>query len=145
MFGLSKRERTEKELREIQTWIVGRSMVIATTLGGETTQTGESAFNGTDKQFAIAIEACCFFLHALSRIAWRPQGERCEQCAQDNARVLGQHAFVPQAQDPLCTRCGSPMRVRMGKYGSFWGCSRYPACKHTRNISQGRPGPRDAA
>ncbi len=70
---------------------------------------------------------------------------RCEQCAQDNARVLGQHAFVPQAQDPLCTRCGSPMRLRMGKYGSFWGCSRCPACKHTRNISQGRPGPRDAA
>ena len=35
---------------------------------------------------------------------------------------------------PSCPRCGSSMRRRSGKYGSFWGCSRYPSCKGTRNI-----------
>lgn len=33
-----------------------------------------------------------------------------------------------------CPRCGSPMRRRSGRYGQFWGCSRYPGCKGTRKI-----------
>jgi hypothetical protein len=33
---------------------------------------------------------------------------------------------------PTCPRCGSPMRRRSGRYGQFWGCSRYPGCKGTR-------------
>lgn len=33
---------------------------------------------------------------------------------------------------PTCPRCGSPMRLRSGRYGQFWGCSRYPGCKGTR-------------
>jgi len=35
---------------------------------------------------------------------------------------------------PNCPRCGSSMRRRSGRYGRFWGCSRYPRCKGTRNI-----------
>lgn len=34
---------------------------------------------------------------------------------------------------PSCPRCGSKMRRRSGRYGQFWGCSRYPNCKGTRN------------
>lgn len=35
---------------------------------------------------------------------------------------------------PTCPRCGSPMWRRSGRYGQFWGCSRYPGCKGTRKI-----------
>lgn len=35
---------------------------------------------------------------------------------------------------PACPRCGSQMRRRSGRYGTFWGCSRYPRCKGTRRI-----------
>lgn len=31
----------------------------------------------------------------------------------------------------LCAKCQSPMVRRKGKYGMFWGCSAYPACRHT--------------
>lgn len=37
------------------------------------------------------------------------------------------------AGTPSCPRCGSTMRRRSGRYGQFWGCSRYPRCKGTRN------------
>ena len=30
-----------------------------------------------------------------------------------------------------CPKCGSGMTRRSGKYGSFYGCSRYPGCKGT--------------
>lgn len=32
-----------------------------------------------------------------------------------------------------CPKCGSAMRRRSGQYGQFWGCSRYPKCRGTRN------------
>jgi hypothetical protein len=38
---------------------------------------------------------------------------------------------TPAVQTPMCPGCGSPMRKRSGKFGSFWGCSRYPDCKRT--------------
>lgn len=35
---------------------------------------------------------------------------------------------------PSCPQCGSVMRRRSGRKGAFWGCSRYPSCRGTRNI-----------
>ena len=34
---------------------------------------------------------------------------------------------------PVCIKCGTPMRLINGKRGPFWGCSRYPECRSTRN------------
>lgn len=33
-----------------------------------------------------------------------------------------------------CPRCGQFMKKRNGRYGEFWGCSGYPACRYTENI-----------
>lgn len=33
-----------------------------------------------------------------------------------------------------CPRCDSPMVVRHGRYGYFYGCKQYPYCRGTRNI-----------
>lgn len=37
-----------------------------------------------------------------------------------------------------CEKCGSPMKVRTGKYGPFLACSAYPKCKNIKNIQ--KPG-----
>jgi four helix bundle suffix protein len=42
---------------------------------------------------------------------------------------------------PICPRCGQPMRKRTARNGphagqAFWGCSAYPKCKATREISE---------
>jgi archaellin len=29
----------------------------------------------------------------------------------------------------ICPRCGAPLVLRNGKYGEFWGCSKFPKCK----------------
>lgn len=34
----------------------------------------------------------------------------------------------------ICPRCGQVMKRRNGKFGEFWGCSGYPACRHTENL-----------
>jgi hypothetical protein len=63
MFGLSKRERAERGVREIQTWVVGQSLVQAASFDAQ-------------YQMAVAVEACAFFLHAVSRFSFRPHGEK---------------------------------------------------------------------
>lgn len=35
----------------------------------------------------------------------------------------------------LCPRCSSKMIVRTGRYGRFYGCSRFPYCRGTRQFS----------
>jgi len=34
-----------------------------------------------------------------------------------------------------CAKCGAPMHKRKGPRGEFYGCSKYPECKHIENIS----------
>lgn len=32
-----------------------------------------------------------------------------------------------------CPRCGSPLKLRSGRFGQFWGCTSYPDCKYTKD------------
>lgn len=41
----------------------------------------------------------------------------------------------------VCDKCGSPMKVRTGKYGPFLACSAYPKCKNIKNIAAAGDGP----
>ena len=36
--------------------------------------------------------------------------------------------------DEKCETCGSPMVIRLSKFGKFLACSRFPECKYTKNI-----------
>lgn len=40
---------------------------------------------------------------------------------------------------PCCGDCGAPTRYRAGKWGEFYGCTTYPACRWTQNIKWERP------
>ena len=37
-----------------------------------------------------------------------------------------------------CIKCGSPMVLRNGPSGQFYGCSRYPLCKSTMSCKAGK-------
>jgi DNA topoisomerase-1 len=64
--------------------------------------------------------------------------------------ILGPHIFPPKAEggDPRqCPNCGEgrlSLKVS-GKYGAFIGCSRYPDCRFTRQLSQPADGSAEAA
>ena len=51
--------------------------------------------------------------------------------------IESQAAKVAQ-QD--CSKCGSPMIVKRGKFGEFLACSKYPDCKNTLSINSGHNG-----
>jgi DNA topoisomerase I len=64
--------------------------------------------------------------------------------------LLGPHIFPLRADggDPRqCPNCGEgrlSLKVS-GKYGAFIGCSRYPDCRYTRQLSQPADGPPEAS
>ena len=51
-------------------------------------------------------------------------------------------AAIPDSSiEPNCPKCGMPLVKRMAKKGphagrEFWGCSGFPACRHTSAINQ---------
>jgi DNA topoisomerase I len=54
--------------------------------------------------------------------------------------ILGPHIFPPAADgsDPRkCPNCGNGrLGLKLGRFGSFVGCSNYPECRYTRQIGQ---------
>jgi superfamily I DNA and/or RNA helicase len=60
-------------------------------------------------------------------------GKVCADCKKTRKRE--QITAKPKAEpdeNVKCPRCNSPMFHRKGRYGSFYGCSRYPRCRGTR-------------
>src|SRR5215467_11562251 len=85
------------------------------------------------------------FMHAVGDIKDLRVGDVLEALNE----LLGPHIFPPKAEggDPrLCPNCGEgrlSLKIS-GKYGAFIGCSRYPDCRYTRQLSQPE-GPAEAS
>lgn len=58
--------------------------------------------------------------------------------------VLAPHLFPPKSDgtDPRqCPNCGTgKIGLKLGRFGGFIGCSNYPECKYTRQLSAGPDG-----
>src|SRR6185312_15576280 len=58
--------------------------------------------------------------------------------------LLADHIFPPKADgsDPRrCPTCGTgTLSLKLGKFGAFIGCSNYPECRHTMQLSDAATG-----
>ena len=58
-----------------------------------------------------------------------------------NDCIMNQKCFEELAKEQrknppkICPACGKEMKKRNGRYGAFWGCTGFPECRHTENIS----------
>ena len=43
--------------------------------------------------------------------------------------------------DEICDLCGAPMKIKLGKYGKFLTCSRFPECKGIKSLEEALEGP----
>jgi len=49
-----------------------------------------------------------------------------------------------QKTDKVCPKCGAPIIEKMGRFGRFYACSKFPECKYTESI-EGDPDTLDIA
>lgn len=61
--------------------------------------------------------------------------------------ATGDGATPAPAEDSLgvCEKCGKPMALKRGRFGSFLACTGYPECKNTKKIVQAKNGETKAA
>jgi len=84
------------------------------------------------------------FLEGVVRLLDGPmppmEPDNCDWCSY--RRRTGQPELTPAGSQaagissPQCPTCGGPMKLRSGKYGEFWSCMKFPACKGTRNAAK---------
>ncbi|MBI2049977.1 MAG: type I DNA topoisomerase [Candidatus Staskawiczbacteria bacterium] len=48
--------------------------------------------------------------------------------------------FGQTLTDRKCPKCNSPLVEKMGRFGRFYGCSKFPQCKHTEPIKNNGTG-----
>ncbi len=41
---------------------------------------------------------------------------------------------LTQKTDKICPKCGAPLIERLGRFGRFYACSKFPECKHTESV-----------
>lgn len=61
-------------------------------------------------------------------------GRVCIKCKGLDTHKRNARISKNETQNIPCPRCGNAMVLRQGRYGRFYGCSRYPVCRGTRNI-----------
>ncbi|MBT4277703.1 type I DNA topoisomerase [Candidatus Falkowbacteria bacterium] len=64
---------------------------------------------------------------------YMPFKENLEQKDKEiNKKDLG----MEQDTDEKCDKCGAPMIIKMGRFGKFLACSKFPDCKNTKQINE---------
>ena len=72
-------------------------------------------------------------LDIAQELAGKPTGAPAPRArpAGDGVPTLG--PANPPDQSVRCPECDAPMKKRRSVHGNFWGCSKYPECRGTRN------------
>jgi DNA topoisomerase-1 len=55
---------------------------------------------------------------------------------QDKEESVQRKDVTQEAIEEKCPECGSTLSIRLGRNGRFIGCTNYPACSYTRNLTE---------
>jgi DNA topoisomerase-1 len=42
--------------------------------------------------------------------------------------------------EKICPKCASPLLIRLGRYGKFYACSKFPKCRYTESLKENNLG-----
>jgi restriction system protein len=134
---LALRKGTERYLVQCKQWRalnVGVS-VVREHYGVMAAQGAAGGFVVTSGRFTQEAEA--FAEGRNIQLIDGPQLQAMIRTARAQTPARAPEPVAPKAMTPSCPTCHSPMVMRTAAKGanagsSFWGCSRYPACKGTR-------------
>jgi DNA topoisomerase-1 len=98
------------------------------------------------KRQEIKTEFVCEKCGSPMVVKWGRHGEflacsgypDCKNTKEIQKATDGGYAIAEEKKvEENCEKCGSPMVIKRGRFGSFMACSAYPECKNTKAISIG--------
>lgn len=93
-----------------------------------------------DYEFTAKIEDS-FDEIAEGKLNWRKMIEDFYDPFKDNLKekekeVKKEDLGVEERTDEKCDKCGAPMVIKLGRFGKFLACSKFPDCKNTKQINE---------
>lgn len=50
-------------------------------------------------------------------------------------KEVSKKELTEEKTDEVCEKCGSPMIIKIGRFGKFMACTNYPECKNTKSLN----------
>jgi DNA topoisomerase I len=51
---------------------------------------------------------------------------------------LSKQEIAEQTTDKICPQCGAPLIIKLGRFGKFYACSKFPECKYTESLESNK-------
>jgi len=51
-------------------------------------------------------------------------------------KEVSKKEFTETPTEKKCPKCGAPLLIRLGKFGKFYACSKFPKCKYTESLPE---------
>lgn len=58
----------------------------------------------------------------------------------EKGKIHSVEPALEEVSDKACSKCGKPMIVKHGKFGTFLACSGYPDCRNTQSLNSDKVG-----
>jgi DNA topoisomerase-1 len=63
-----------------------------------------------------------------------------EKNLQKKYQEVSKKDITEKPTEKTCPKCGAPLLIRLGKYGRFYACSKFPKCKYTESLEKNTLG-----
>ena len=63
-----------------------------------------------------------------------------EENLQKKYEEVSKKDITEKPTEKICPKCGAPLLIRLGKYGKFYACSKFPKCKYTESLKENNLG-----
>lgn len=63
-----------------------------------------------------------------------------EENLKNKYQQISKENIAQEKTEKICPECGAPILIRMGRFGKFYSCSRFPKCKYTESLKTNNLG-----
>ena len=63
-----------------------------------------------------------------------------EENLQKKYQEVSKKELTEKPTKKTCPKCGAPLLIRLGKFGKFYACSKFPKCKYTESLEKNTLG-----
>ena len=63
-----------------------------------------------------------------------------EKNLQKKYEEVSKKDITEKPTEKICPKCGAPLLIRLGRYGEFYACSKFPKCRYTESLEKNTLG-----
>ena len=61
-----------------------------------------------------------------------------EKVLKQKEKELSKQEIAEEKTDKICPKCGSPLIIKLGRFGKFYACTNFPKCRHTESLKDNK-------